>query len=225
MELAVALSVFAPLSNNLLFLLPARVRDISTAVGASTAGLAGLIWLQINGQLGVANLRATVLASAIILGVGGVALIAFYAVPTLTRRLEDRRIGQMSEREFALHAGLRIPIATALAEEAIFRGLLWFTIESIAGPVWALAVTAVGFGLWHVVVSARQGRDLGTGVVRWVLISVVATTVAGLGFGWLRMVTGGLLAPFVAHCALNVVGSMGARIRAKRHPAPVPSVV
>jgi membrane protease YdiL (CAAX protease family) len=215
MTLAVALTVLIPMSNNLLFLLPSRIRQGSAALGATFAGLAALAWLQLNGRLGAADFHTSALISTVVLGAGGIVLIAFRAFPALTRQLEDRRITQMSDRQFALHTAFKIPIATALAEEALFRGALWYAIQSVAGPVWALALTAVAFGMWHIVVSVHQGRELGKGATKWALVSVVTTTLAGLGFGWLRMITGGILAPMVAHCVINVVGSIGARIRAR----------
>lgn len=216
MDLAVTLSVLIPLSNNLLFLLPSRIRHGSAALGVTVTGIAALIWLHLNDGLVGADVPTSALISTALLGAGGITLIAFRVSPVLTRPLRNRRIAQMSKTQFALYTWIKIPIATALAEEVLFRGLLWFVIESVAGPTWALVVTSVAFGLWHVVVSAHQGRDLGTGVARWVLASVFTTATVGLGLGWLRMVTGGIWTPFVAHCAIDVVGSLGARIRARR---------
>ncbi|MCC5952953.1 MAG: CPBP family intramembrane metalloprotease [Acidimicrobiia bacterium] len=73
-------------------------------------------------------------------------------------------------------------------------------------------VSSVLFGLWHIVPSipaARGNVYVGAtvedplGLVAIVAAAVATTTVAGLVFCWLRLRSGSLLAPMIAHVATN----------------------
>ncbi|MBB2944541.1 hypothetical protein FB565_004270 [Actinoplanes lutulentus] len=92
---------------------------------------------------------------------------------------------------------LEIPLATVVFEEIAFRGVLWTLIDRQHGPVWATGVTAVLFGLWHISPDPALRSQLGT---------VAFTTIAGVAFGLLRDVSGGLLAPVAVHWAANGLG-------------------
>ena len=146
------------------------------------------------------------------------ATVALRHLPGISRRVRDAHIAGMTTGEFLLYSSIRIPLATALAEELVFRGLVWFALESIGGPIFALGVSSALFGLWHIGVSTRQAKELGVRVTGWVLMTVLATTVAGLGFGWLRLITGGIWAPFIAHCLVNLVGAIAARTGSGQAP-------
>ncbi|MFC7528426.1 CPBP family intramembrane glutamic endopeptidase [Actinoplanes sp. GCM10030250] len=87
-----------------------------------------------------------------------------------------------------------VPLATVTFEEVAFRGVLWALIASDHGPVWATAVTAVIFGLWHL------APDPGS------LPVVAFTTLAGGVLGVLRQLSGGLIAPFLVHWTANGLG-------------------
>ena len=68
----------------------------------------------------------------------------------------------------------------------------------------AVLATSVLFGLWHLdpiltgagSLPSRSTVALGT---------FVATTIAGVGFAWLRIRSGSLVAPIMAHIATNSV--------------------
>ncbi|MEU4558745.1 CPBP family intramembrane glutamic endopeptidase [Actinoplanes sp. NPDC023936] len=92
---------------------------------------------------------------------------------------------------------VEIPLATVTFEEVAFRGVLWTLIDAEHGRVWATAVTAVLFGLWHVSPDPDTRAQLGT---------VAFTTFAGVVLGLLRDVSGGVLAPFALHWAANGLG-------------------
>lgn len=76
-----------------------------------------------------------------------------------------------------------------LAEEAYFRGRLLDAVERRAGPIWALAASAVSFALIHAI-PVLTPAYLAFAVILW----------------WLRRRTGSLVAPIVAHALNNVVG-------------------
>lgn len=89
-----------------------------------------------------------------------------------------------------------IPVGTVLVEELAFRGVLQALLRRGRGRAQALAVGSALFGLWHVAPTWSDGP--GT-----VLGTFVATTAAGVAFGWLRERSGSLAAPALAHVATN----------------------
>ena len=106
---------------------------------------------------------------------------------------------------------IEVPLGTVLLEELAFRGSLLALLRRRL-PVWpAVLVSSALFGLWHigVAISSASGNaavpDSGGGLVLTVLGTVAATTVAGIVFCWLRLRSGSLLAPMLAHTATNSV--------------------
>jgi membrane protease YdiL (CAAX protease family) len=98
-----------------------------------------------------------------------------------------------------------IPLSTVVVEEVAFRGTLLGLLLVLVPRGWALAVSAAVFGLWHLaaVIASTHGS---TGHVALVgLGTVAATGAAGVVFGWLRLRSGSLLAPALAHLATNTM--------------------
>jgi CAAX protease family protein len=124
----------------------------------------------------------------------------------------DARVTDASTAAAAAHLLVRIPLATALVEELVFRGvILGFGLRR-GDRRRALVVSSVAFGLWHVGAALHPERTAPTAdvlghrlaaTVAVVVGDVVATTVGGFGFGWLRLRSGSIAAPAVAHAALN----------------------
>ncbi|MEU4420156.1 CPBP family intramembrane glutamic endopeptidase [Actinoplanes sp. NPDC024001] len=95
-----------------------------------------------------------------------------------------------------------VPLATVTFEEVAFRGVLWTLIARDHGPLWATAVTAVVFGLWH-----------------WGTPGAVAfTTLAGVALGGLRHIGGGVLAPYAVHWAANGLGVLASALVSRPRP-------
>lgn len=133
----------------------------------------------------------------------------------------DRRMRDLSTGSFAVHVGVRIPVLTAYAEEVVHRGLVWLVVADTWSDMVALWVTSVAFGLGHVAVARQQALGEGRGVLGWVVLTVAATTVAGLLLGWLRLTTGGIWAGVGVHAVANMVLAVGARwARVPRNEAP-----
>lgn len=143
-------------------------------------------------QVGVAIVAVVWLGAVVVLA-------AARRRPQLQRRLRDGRTAGASGREVAFHGLLRIPFGTALFEEVAFRGLLL----ALVGVWWQ----ALAFGLWHIgpTVAALRANDRPARLLP-VLVAVVVTAVGGVAFAWLRLATGGLVAPVLAHWSLNTSG-------------------
>jgi membrane protease YdiL (CAAX protease family) len=118
--------------------------------------------------------------SSLLIGLlGGVVLIA---VPRLAHPLMPGVIGMRPE-PFVVW-GLITGIAV-IGEEALLRGALFGALERAGGPVAAVAVTSIAFALMHVPLYGWQVVPLDLGVGVWL--------------GGLRLATGGVAAPWVAH--------------------------
>ncbi len=125
---------------------------------------------------------------------------------------DDRFVGE-GWGDMLYQAMVRIPIGTAAFEEVVFRGvLLGFFLQRMA--VWkAATLSSVLFGLWHILptfdsIETNPGGDLlegGLAVTAAVVGAVLVTGVAGYAFAWLRLRANSLLAPILAHFAINSV--------------------
>jgi uncharacterized protein len=82
---------------------------------------------------------------------------------------------------------------------------------------WAVVTSSMVFGLWHVVPTlgalahGANGRPNGRATASTAAV-VAATATAGAGFAWLRLHAGSVVAPTLAHAALNMVAFAGVRI-------------
>jgi membrane protease YdiL (CAAX protease family) len=125
---------------------------------------------------------------------------------------QDARVSEASPAEAVAQLLIRIPIATALAEELVFRGVILGFGQRGGDRRRALLVSSLAFGLWHIGSALHPERQRATaGVVGHrlppapvaVLGDVAATTIGGIGFGWLRLRSGSIAAPVLAHAAVN----------------------
>ncbi|GAB7068216.1 CPBP family intramembrane metalloprotease [Mycobacterium hodleri] len=99
---------------------------------------------------------------------------------------------------------VRIPIGTVWSEETAFRAALGTVAAQSFGPRWGRILQAVAFGLSHV----ADARGAGETVVG----TVAVTGVAGWVFGWLYDRSGSLVAPMLAHLAVNEAGAVAALV-------------
>lgn len=127
-------------------------------------------------------------------GLVTLAVAAAGAAGALSDDRVDVTLGQMLLRVLVV-----IPLATVIMEELAFRGALHALLLRTGGPRWAWVGGAVLFGLWHVFPAWRSATGLTAAA------TMVATTVAGAVFLWLRVRSGSLLAPALAHLATNSV--------------------
>lgn len=164
------------------------------------AGLAGLLIVLTRAPLG---LRPPRLWRG--LRVGVVAATSTATVVAMTTKLPLVRAG-MAGRELPRPAPLwllvQIPLGTVCAEEAAYRAALAAAGSAAFGPTAGRLLQASAFGLSHIA-DARATAEP-------VLPTVVATGVAGWVLGWLGERSGSLVAPMLAHLAINETGAAAA---------------
>jgi membrane protease YdiL (CAAX protease family) len=193
--------------------------NLATAVGlASFARRVGCS----AGDLGI---RPADAASGLRMGVAVAAVaggaVAFGAAVPGTRPFSDnRRIRDASRREAGYHLAVRIPLATALAEELLFRGALLALLRRERSLAAAVVWTSLMFGAWHVLPTLNDYEDNpasvlvgdpGRGRRLAVLATTASTAAAGSAFAWLRLRSRSLVAPVLAHAALNASAYLAGR--------------
>ena len=97
---------------------------------------------------------------------------------------------------------LRIPVGTVWAEETAFRAALAGAASRAFGPSRGNLLQATAFGLSHIADARSTGEPI--------LPTVLVTGVAGWLFGWLAQRSGSVVAPMLAHLAINEAGAVGA---------------
>jgi uncharacterized protein len=111
---------------------------------------------------------------------------------------------------------LVVPLGTVMPEELAFRGLLLPLLVRRNGVPAAVLLASGLFGLWHVLASLGGGpvnaaiaEAVGgdtAGTVARVVVTVGFTAAAGVVLCWLRLRSGSLLAPVLAHWTVNGLG-------------------
>jgi uncharacterized protein len=138
-------------------------------------------------------------------------LVIAALIPATNGFLHDSR-AQISAGRLGYELGVSIVLLTAIPEEFAFRGVLLGSALKRWGPWRASLVTSVLFGLWHIAPSLHTMSDNHmlrgevasvTGQSLLVLGAVLVTACAGLAFCWLRLRSGSLIAPILAHVATN----------------------
>jgi uncharacterized protein len=171
---------------------------------------------RVTGAGDAAGLRLGLAAAAV--ATGGVVLGA--SLPATRPLFHDRRVIAVGRREAIYHLAVRIPLATAVAEELTFRGALLGLVQRRRSPAAAVAWTSLLFGASHalptlkrydgnpasgLVADPRQGRRIA------VLGTMLSTAGAGLLFAWVRLRSRSLLAPILAHATSNASAYLAGR--------------
>lgn len=97
---------------------------------------------------------------------------------------------------------LRIPLGTVWAEEAAYRGALARVGAQAFGPTGGRLLQSAAFGLSHIADARAAGEP--------VLGTVMVTGTAGWVFALLAERSGSLIAPMLAHLAVNESGALAA---------------
>lgn len=150
--------------------------------------------------------------------IGGVT--AVYLVGSAFKRtraaFHDERMSELTGSRLMFQALVEVPFGTVLLEEIAFRAVLFSMLARRCGLVWGIVISAVLFGLWHVLPSIgthEQNPALGSvvgqgrrGNILAVALSVLTTTIASVIFAGLRIVSGSVLVPMGLHWATNGLG-------------------
>lgn len=138
------------------------------------------------------------------------AVILLGLVIPLTRSSFHSTRADISAGQLVLHVLVTIPLGTVVFEELAFRGTVLGLLRLVIPTEWAVAACSVLFGLWHIpgVLGATSGSH--GHVLAAVAGTFLATFAAGAVFCWLRIRSGSLLAPVMAHLATNTVALIAA---------------
>ena len=145
---------------------------------------------------------------------------AVYLLGTAFKRtrtaFHDERMSDLSGGRVVFQALVEVPFGTVLLEEIAFRAVLLSMLIRRLGLVWGVVVAAILFGLWHILPSIgthEQNPALGSvvgegrrGNILAIALSVLTTTIAGVVFSALRLLSGSVLAPMGLHWATNGLG-------------------
>lgn len=140
-------------------------------------------------------------AAAAVAAVAGIA--GSTALPRVRHAMADRELPRHPWRWLALE----IPLGTVWSEETAFRGALAALGTAAFGPRGGRQLQAVAFGLSHVP-AARAARASPAATAGTVLV----TGLAGWAFGLLAERSGSLIAPVLAHLAVNEAGAVAALV-------------
>lgn len=186
---------------------------LSTVLLLCIARLDELSWNQLG--LGPGTWKTGILWS---LGVFG-AVVLFYAVavsiPFARKGFSDKRAAEHGWLSVLYQSMIKIPFGTALLEETAFRSVLLAVITDGWGWTWGVIGSSILFGLWHVLPSLdfQESNDaakiLGEGrsaQVKSVVLTVIGTALAGVGFCLLRGISESIFPPIVLHASLNAIG-------------------
>ena len=95
-------------------------------------------------------------------------------------------------------------ILPALMEEVGWRGYLLARLSRL-GPARAAALTGLAWGIWHAPAIALVGFDYPAHRILGIFAIIIFTVPFGMVLAWLRRRSGSLLAPALAHAALNAM--------------------
>lgn len=143
-------------------------------------------------------------------------------IPFLRQFFLGESFAEAKKRTIFYEAGFRIPFGTALIEETLFRGVLLGVLLQTHSTLQAVLIAAIVFGIWHIAPTTNSLEE-NTAVQQAlkqnkyrkfssVLGVVLVTTIAGIFFGWLRVVTGTIITTWLIHWTINSSGTVVAAI-------------
>jgi membrane protease YdiL (CAAX protease family) len=125
--------------------------------------------------------------------------------------LDDPRL-QVPFLEMVYEVAFNTPLGTVVLEEFAFRGLLLALFLRHTSMWRSVLWSSLLFGAWHILPTLTTAASNGAveqlastpaGLVLVVIGNVLSTAFAGAVFAYLRLRSGSLLAPALAHLATN----------------------
>ena len=106
-------------------------------------------------------------------------------------------------------------LGTVVLEEVAFRGVLFGAWARLGSPARAAVGSSLIFGLWHIrpAIELLDVNAIGESAltrIPLVMAAVVLTAAAGVFFCVLRLRSRSLLAPALAHAAINSLATVAA---------------
>lgn len=218
------LAAYAVVFQTVLYLsLPQRLRTrvvplVTGVVGAILSLAAGAIFGFDRVGLTGGDITTTLAWGGVT--VLGMAVLGFGMMqrPDLRLQLADPRLASLGRLEAFGQIFVRIPVFTALIEEAFFRGVLHAALIALYPLEVAIWLGAGLFGLWHIgpaVDQARAGEKSVVASAAHTAATVVVMTLAGAFLVWLRIETGSIWAGVAVHAAINMTMALFARVAAR----------
>ncbi len=190
-----------------LVLPPALYVPVNLAVAAALLGIArtsGTAWAELGLARSSVGRGAALGAAAFV--IVALALVVAALVPATRPLYADERVAEVTGAAVAYQALVRIPLGTVVLEEVAFRGVLLALLSRVTSRGAAVGWSSAIFGLWHVVPTVEAlGTNRLAPSAPAVAAGVVATAGAGAVFCWLRLRSGSLVAPALAHVGTNSV--------------------
>lgn len=176
---------------------------------------AGTTWTTMG--LRTDKIKRGITAGGAVIAVIVVGVAVGIAIPATRELFRDDRIIDNSVGWVLFQAFVRIPLATALYEEVLFRGIVFGMLIRRRSPLVAGLMMSVVFGLWHILptldtLQTNPAGNLFTGIIGVAIAitgAIAATFVAGLGFLWVRLYANSTYAAVLAHIGTNSVAMLG----------------
>jgi membrane protease YdiL (CAAX protease family) len=142
------------------------------------------------------------------------------AIPATRELFRDEKIVNSSLGWGLFQVFVRIPLATALYEEVLFRGIIFGMLARRYTPLFGGVATSLLFGFWHILptldtLDTSPAGDLFSGWIGTttaVAGSVAVTALGGIGFLLVRLYSNSTLAAVLAHIGTNSVAILGALV-------------
>lgn len=170
---------------------PLALAALGTALAGVSRARFGLGPPQLVSGLRLGSAAAGVVAAGVAVG---------SALPKVRAAMAERELPDRPVHWLAVE----IPLGTVWSEETAFRGALAAAASDGFGPAAGRLLQALSFGLSHIPDALETGEPL--------LGTVLATGLAGWGFALLAERSGSLVAPMLAHLAVNEAGALAALV-------------
>jgi membrane protease YdiL (CAAX protease family) len=188
------------------------------AVAVLVARRAGTTWTSMG--LRPDRVKRGLMVGGSVIGVIVVGMAVAIAIPATRELFRDERIINNSIPWVLFQAFVRVPFATALYEEVLFRGIVFGMLVRRRSPLVAGLITSLLFGLWHVLptlqtLETNPGGDLFTGAIGITVAiagTIAGTAIAGLGFLWIRLYANSTYASVLAHIGANSVAMLASLV-------------
>jgi len=145
-----------------------------------------------------------------------IAIVGVIINPDFRVAFENEKVVNNSVGWVLFQVFIRIPFATALYEEVLFRGVIFGMLARRYSPLVAAALASLLFGLWHIA-PTLSGPDNplldpeGVFELAGAILGIVGSTMlAGLAFLWIRLYANSVYAAVLAHIGTNSVGMLAA---------------